>query len=218
MFFMQYLYKKDTKKKILSVTSQFLDQYGYNDTTYQMIADEIGISKSVISYHFESKPVLISMIFEEYVSEIIEYIRINLKDCNNYYLFYCIMHFCLYREVLKSERRKSLFFHKDLFQLWTEDKLHSIKSYMREIASDFNLDITDNEIHINAVINQGAKQGLVHEHFRNPDIISTDSLCYKIAYLFGLLSKLDEATILRNINRAYDFLDKHEYPKISFLS
>jgi len=71
---------------------------------------------------------------------------------------------------------------------------------------------------LNAVINQGAKQSLLDDYLRNPHLLSAYKLCYTIAYMIGVFSKLDEPTILRNLLRAYEFVDSHEYPKIDLFN
>lgn len=40
------------KTQILTTAEKMFHDYGYNNTTFQQIADEIGITKSTISYHF----------------------------------------------------------------------------------------------------------------------------------------------------------------------
>ena len=206
------------KQEILRVAEQLLKEHGYDKATYQMIADVLGISKSVITYHFKSKPLLVSRIFENYIYEIDAYIKANLTDGYNCYLYHCIVHICLYREVLKNERNKAIFFHKELFDLWFNEKISSIEDYLREIANESNKDFTEEDIHINAVINQGAKKSIFEEYLRNPGSISTYKLCYHYVYLLGMLSMLDESAILKNIIRAFDFVDSHTYPQIYLLT
>ena len=210
--------KHEKKQEIFRVAARLLKEYGYDGTTYQMIADALGISKSIIAYHFKSKPLLVSYIFEEYVKEIDAYIKANITDGFNTYLYYCILHICLYREILKNNRNKELFFHKDFFKLWLEEKLVTIENYFQDIADEFNIDLTKDDIRINAVINQGAKISLFNEYIRNPGFITEHKLCYTIAYMIGILSRLDESTILRNLMRANDFIENHAYPKIDMLN
>ncbi|MCL2126306.1 MAG: TetR/AcrR family transcriptional regulator [Oscillospiraceae bacterium] len=208
----------DTKKQaIINASASLLMQYGYDRTTYQMIADALGISKSVIAYHFGSKPLMISSIFEDYANDVQEYVRSTLKKGFNYYLFHCISHICLYREVLSSEAVRALFFHKEIASLWLQDKLCYIESVFRDITNDFKKDFTDNDIHFAAVMNQGAKQSLCSEYLRCPKTMSEEEYCYYNVYLLGLHSRLDESTIQKNIKSAYEFTDCHQLPKLDLL-
>ena len=205
------------KNEIITVAARLLKQHGYDKTTYQMIADILGISKSVITYHFKSKQLMVSSIFEDYVGLIQEYVNANLTDGFNFYLYHCIVHICLYREVMSIGNIKEIFFHKDIFSLWFNGKLDIIENSFRDITTDFKKDFTDDDIHLTAVMNQGAKQSLYYEFLENPGIMSVDKYCYYYVYLLGLLSKLDESTIQKNITRAYEFLSNHNTPVIDLL-
>ena len=206
------------KQEILRVAAQLLKEHGYDKTTYKIIADALGISKSIITYHFKSKPLLVSYIFEEYINEISKHIKSNLTSDCNCYLHRSIIDICLYREVLKNDMNKNLFFHEDLLKLWSEEKLSSIEGYIQEIANDFNVNILKEDIYINAVICQSVKKGLFYEYKRNPRFISEYKLCNAIASMTGILSGLDESTVLKNLMRAYEFIDRYSYPKIDLLN
>ena len=47
--------KRDTKKEILDKAQELFYRYGYNDTSLEMIARDLGIDKQLIAYHFGTK-------------------------------------------------------------------------------------------------------------------------------------------------------------------
>ena len=206
------------KGRISAVAARLLGELGYDGTTYRMIADELGIAKSVITYHFKSKPLMVSGIFEGYGAELREYVRANLKCSFNYYLFHCIVHICLYRAAMATDAVREVFFHKEIFGLWSGGKLGLVESCFRDIADDFKKELTGEDIHAIAVMNQGAKQSLYQEFLQDPGALPVDRFCYHCTYLLGVLSRLDESTIQKNIERAYDFVETHAVPKLDMLS
>lgn len=204
--------KNETRQEILHVAEQLFEEYGYDKTTYQMISDALGISKSMITYHFKSKPLLVNCLFEEYLDHIDHYIQANSPTPMNSYLYLSIQLICLYREVLSNERKKRLFFHEEIFKLWAAEKLTLVEDDLQKIVNEFNTQMTKEDIHLGAVQLQGAKQGLFNEIVRNPEAISVYQFCQTIAHMYGTYAKLDELTILRNLSRAHEFLDSHVFP------
>lgn len=47
--------KSDTKQQILDIAERLLERRGYNAFSYQDIADELGIRKASLHYHYASK-------------------------------------------------------------------------------------------------------------------------------------------------------------------
>ncbi|MBI3793160.1 MAG: TetR/AcrR family transcriptional regulator [Nitrospinae bacterium] len=66
--------KTDTKEKIVSFATQLIETKGYNGFSYQDIADELGIKKASIHYHFPSKEDLGIAVFEAFMKGVHEHI------------------------------------------------------------------------------------------------------------------------------------------------
>jgi hypothetical protein len=49
---------------------------------------------------------------------------------------------------------------------------------------------------------------IIREYLRTKKL-SVEQCCFYLAYSPGVLSRLDEATIMKNISRAIDFLENH---------
>lgn len=50
--------KKNTRRQILDTAKRLFNERGYNDVSLKDIADEVGISKGNLTYHFSKKKTL----------------------------------------------------------------------------------------------------------------------------------------------------------------
>lgn len=55
----------NTRQKILETAKRLFGERGYNDVTTRDIADELGISKGNLTYHFKKKEDIVEALFDE---------------------------------------------------------------------------------------------------------------------------------------------------------
>ena len=202
---------------ILCVSEKLFKEYGYDQTTFQMIADELGITRGAIVYHFKNKYRILHTLFENYFQMIHEYIHENLKEHFNYYLYYCIFYIYISREITKNEKNYQLFYHKDYINSWENEKLMDVENSYRLITDNFNKDFSKEELRLATIMDLGARKSLFKEFSDDAGILSIDKYSYYRVYLIGVLSRLDEATIQKNIQRAFAFVDVHKLESIPLL-
>ena len=94
-----------------------------------------------------------------------------------------------------------------MLSIWQKERKKFIEDIFRKIANDFRRELTAEEISIAAVLFVNAEVGLLKEFFNGN--ITADRFCYHYAYLMGLLSRLDEVSIQKNISRAFEFANSH---------
>lgn len=205
------------RQDILNVAERLLKEHGYDDTTFQMMADELGITRAGIVYHFKNKHMIMHALFENYFNLVHDYVCKNLTEGFNYYLYYCIFHIYISREVIKNERNYQLFYHKDYVDSWEREKLWDVEESYRLITDNFKKDFTKEELRLAAIMDLGARFQLFKEFTEGDGTITVDKYNYYRVYLMGVLSRLDEATIKKNIDRAFDFVDTHTPPNIFLL-
>jgi len=70
----------DTKKKILKVTGSLFAKRGYFGVSMDEIAKEVGVAKSALYYHFESKEALYKELMEDSVKELKKEIKGALEE------------------------------------------------------------------------------------------------------------------------------------------
>ena len=205
------------KQDILNVAERLFKEYGYDGTTFQMIADELGITRAGIVYHFKNKHRVMHALFEKYFDLIHNFIRENISEEINHYLYYCIFHIYTSREIIKNERNYRLFYHKDYVDSWEREKLWDVEESYRLITDNFNKDFTKEELRLATIMDMGARFRLFKEFTEGDGIITVEKYSYYRVYLIGVLSRLDEATIKKNIYRAFEFVDSHTPPSIFLL-
>jgi AcrR family transcriptional regulator len=205
------------KQDILVVAEKLFKEHGYDGTTYQMIADELGITRAGIVYHYNNKYKVLHALFEDYFAMVHDHVRRHLTDYFNYYLYFCIFHIYITSEVIKNERNYQLFYHKDYVDSREREKLLDVEESYRLITGDFNKDFTKEELRFAAIMDYGARFRLFREFAEGGGSITVEQYSYYRIYLMGVLSRLDEASIDRNIRRAFEFVDTHPPPHIFLL-
>lgn len=212
--------KKDSiaKKEILNVSEQLFKEYGYDHTTYKMIGEKLGITRGAIVYHFKNKHRILHTLFENYFNSLHEYIQNNLTEHFNYYLYYCIFYIYLSKEITKSEKNYQLFYHKDYMESWENEKILDVEKSYRLITDNFNKDFTDEELRLATIMDLGARTNLFKEFSEGDGTLTIDKYSYYRVYLIGVLSRLDEATIQKNIKWAFEFVDANELESIHLLA
>jgi len=205
------------KQDILNVAERLLKEHGYDGMTFQMIMDKLNITRAGIVYHFKNKHRIMHALFENYFNLVHSHIRKNLTEGFNYYLYYCIFHIYVSREVIKNEHNYQLFYHKDYVNSWEREKLWDVEESYRLITDDFKKNFTKEELRLAAIMDLGARFRLFKEFTEGDGIITIEKYSYYRVYLMGVLSRLDEATIKKNIDQAFEFADSHTPPTISLL-
>lgn len=67
------------REQILKATSETVAQIGYANTSLSRIAEQAGISKSVISYHFDGKDELLTRVAEQFIEAAGEYMSARIS-------------------------------------------------------------------------------------------------------------------------------------------
>jgi len=70
----------ETKDKIKLTIFRLLQEKGYNNTTYQEIANLSGFEKTLIQYHFPKKNMFMTFYIENLVSKIVDYLNKNIPE------------------------------------------------------------------------------------------------------------------------------------------
>jgi len=205
------------KQEILNTAERLFKEQGYDGTTFQKIAEELGITRGAIVYHFKSKHLVLHALFENYFNMVHDHVRKNLTEGFNYYLYYCIFHIYVTRNVIKNERNYQLFYHKDYVDSEEREKLWDVENSYRLITENFNKEFTKEELRLAAVMDLGARFRLFKEFTEGDGTITVEKYSYYRVYLIGVLSRLDEATVSKNIARAFEFADSHVPPSIFLL-
>lgn len=209
--------KTDPRQRILEVAERFFKKYGYRNTTFQMIADELGIANATISYHFKTKSHMLYEIFSKFFYLVSRYVSANLTEGFNYYLFYSIVCIQVYREIMKKESNWQLFYHKEQIEIWAKEKVHFFEERYRHISDDFHRGLSDEEIYMASIMDVGARLRMFQEFTYGEGNLTIDKYCYYHVYLMGKFSKLDENTIQSQIARAFEFANTHDMPTIYLL-
>ena len=208
---------KTTKTDILNVAERLFKIHGYDGTTLQMICDKLDITVPTITYYFKYKYMILATLFGNMYRMKHDYVRAHLTEDFNYFLYYAIITISAFREILKTENNWRLFYQKEHVKYWLEENMSAIENRYRLITDDFHQGFTADEIRVAAILDIGSKLHLVEEFKKGDPFVTAEKFGYYEVYMFGLLSRLDEGTIQRNIKRAYDFLEKHTLPTIFML-
>jgi len=208
------------RNEILQCAERLFKVHGYDKTTLQMIANELGITKGAVSYHFKVKWGVFNELFTKYLISLHEYIGKNLKKSynSNAYLHYSVIYICLFRQFMATPENWQSFYRNEVKTFLQKERFDLFKMMFEKISADFHKDFSEEEIEITCHLGIGAVVKLLKEFDMGIRDMSVDKYCYYYAYLIGVLSRLDEAAIKKNIALAFEFLEGHTPPLFSMFT
>jgi len=206
------------KNEILECAERLFKIHGYDKTTFQMIADELKITKGAISYHFKFKWGIFNELFSGYLLTLHNYIGKNLKTNYNSYQHYSIVYICLFRQFMATRENWESFYRNEVKTFLQQERFDLFKVMFEKITTDFHKDFTEEEIRMTCHMGIGAAVKLLKEFDLGTEPMPIDKYCYYYAYIIGIMSRLDEATIKKNIALAFEFLESHTPPKFSLFT
>ncbi|MBP3645413.1 MAG: TetR/AcrR family transcriptional regulator [Clostridia bacterium] len=203
---------------ILACAKKMFHNLGYEETTFQKIADEVGITKGAITYHFKNKHFIMIEIFDECFAQIREYIDRFPNEYRNQYWYAITTYQIMYRILLNNPRSMKLFYARGNQNLWEISKIDTISDIYRKITLDYHKQLSDEEIRVSANIDLGARRRLYHWLKEgNPLVSDPDHFCYYHMQLIGELCHLSQEDIQQNIRASFEFVKQHGIPDVPFL-
>ena len=205
------------REEIIAVAEKMFRDWGYKNTTFQKIADEIGITKSTISYHFGNKYLLLLYMLDDYFRYLRSFIDSYPQEYRNAYWRISVMYIYFYRVITASEKNLELFYCKDAMDIWETSKVDIVSKHYQSILQDFHKTFSPLDLRMSVCMDLGARRRLYHEFIsNNPDLRDIRTFCYYHVYLIGVLCRLDQATIEENLAWAFEFADRHT-PQVPLL-
>ena len=180
------------KTQILTTAEKMFHDYGYNNTTFQQIADEIGITKSTISYHFKNKYLLLLYMIDEYFQYLRDFIDQYPDEYQNAYWRICVMYIYFYRVITSSEKNLDLFYRKDAMDVWETSKVGIVSNHYRAIIRDFHKPFDELDLRVPVGVFIGGSKG------RMGDIIRT--VCQKNPSVRLLVSAIALETLQQTLD------------------
>ena len=145
-------------------------------------------------------------------------IELFRHDCyRDAYWRYSVMYIYAYRAIMASPCTRGLFYHKNQMSLWEVTEVATMENIYRDIAEDFHKEFTEEDLRITAYLDLGARRRMYREYLTDSSFLPIDRYCYYHVYHMGLLARLDEATITRDIQDAFAFADAHTPPTVPIL-
>ncbi len=208
--------QNNLKKDILDSAERLFKTQGYDKTTFQMIADELKITKGAISYHFQYKWKIFDELFSDYLKVLHSFIHENLVENHNSYVHYSIIYISFFRQAMSKKENWALLYHNEVIDFLQRENVNLFTTMFYKISNDFHKGLSDEEIKMACSMAVGAVLKLLSDYDKGtyPEIDS-DAYCYYCAYLIGTLSRLDEATVKKNLETALGFLEEQDIPKFS---
>lgn len=206
--------RQDTlRQQILQVAGEMFLNHGYNDTTFQKIADELGIAKSTITYHYKNKFWIMAEVINDFFDFLRRYVR-SFREENIFkdsYWFYCVIYIYAYRRIMSTPRTMELFYHDKQQEQWQNHEVESVVLIYQRIFRDFHRSYDIEDLRMRVHMDMGARSQLYH-HYQKSNTMTLDEYCYYHIYLLGVLCQIDEVTIQEHIEGAFEFANTHEPP------
>jgi AcrR family transcriptional regulator len=122
------------QQDILKVAARLFAERGYERTTLEMIADELGLSKPSLYYYVKSKEEILADIFEEIFQRILEYVQTDVspelspQERLHHLITAYVMHACVY-----PEGRMLFLYESYLLSICNPDLLDLRTRYQRQV-------------------------------------------------------------------------------------
>lgn len=207
----------DLRERILATAGDLFARRGYKATTFREIADALGITKGAITYHFKNKHLIVDELFQRYFDVLRAHIDAFPEAYLDQYWRFGTMYILAYRAILSSPIVNDLFHARDQQELWSVTKAATIRGIYRDIAHDFHKVFSEEELSVTASFDWSGRLSLYRAFTTPGGHMSPDRFCRYNMYHMGLLARLDEATIARDIAAAFAFADAHKAPGIPMM-
>ena len=141
--------RQDTKKSIFEAAVTVFAKYGYKGALMDTIAEEAGVAKGTLYYHFKSKEEIFVFTMEEGIREIVDGVRSEAEGMDN--IIAKLTTIC--RVQLEMMKSKADFFRVLFSQLMgLEDRQSSLRLRLRDYI-----------LYLQGIMEEGIRQGVLRD-------------------------------------------------------
>ncbi len=211
----QYRSTPEMKKRILEAAKKLFYDQGYTDTYLEQIAKDCGISKQLITYHFQTKSNLANEVLKDYLKElkntIIEKIYFNLGEYNVRYSTAVDFQLMLrmYRDDAKAYRFYKERLNGNFDDIFSNPTLNLYKLHNRQYKLNINNDM--DEITMITYAAFASNEALITAYFSGKINCTFEQFSdYTTALQFRLM-RVDEKEIDKILTESKKIIDKLDY-------
>lgn len=157
-----------TKGKILESASRFFYQYGYDNTNFEQIAEDCGITKPLITYHFGKKSTLAGEVYQlalaRFNSAFVEKVLKVMPEANALATaMACAASFVEYFHHDENACR----FYLELMQFVSIEELGDLEHLYQAANTMLDKNISKERVHMIYVASKYALHGLIKHYLLN---------------------------------------------------
>lgn len=195
---------------IISAAHELFLEKGYDNTSYQDIAESCGQKRNLVQYYFPYKTMLAVSFFEKLIGGVVDFVEDEQLACDNPYATMLRIGYLHFAFLLKDEKTRS----------FTEDVLRSRELTDSMLLFDFDwgmeflaIDLTDAKDHMQQEIiyAMGGFYELLYASLKNGNEMNVESYLRRvvIAIAEGVGISREEATKLtENSSLSKDLISK----------
>lgn len=153
---------EQTKQRILDAAKVLFYENGYNETTIQSIADLAQSTLGGITYHFSSKEMIASSIFNEYIRRLYEILFASEVKNQSWLFLHYVVTFNYYRRLFADDNMVR--FYRQILNDYISSYDMYYDTYQRiyySLAEEAHVKLTPAELEATIVADLGAR----HEFF-----------------------------------------------------
>ena len=203
-----------TQEEILDAAKYIYQKIGYRGSTFQMLVDRSGISRSLINYYFPKKQDVLVTFLGNHLDKITEYV--TEQYCGDSIMIYMLSTTLYNQSMIKDERTHN--FQMDV--LFRTDKENGpYKNYdllYKNIVLEYNVDITEDELYLKEIAIFGANAELLLTYLRTSFEISFKTCVEQTIINTLLLLKIPYFIINTKLNEFWKEYDKITSQDIEF--
>ncbi|MFZ7131874.1 MAG: TetR/AcrR family transcriptional regulator [Eubacteriales bacterium] len=163
-----------TKELIFNTTLQLFKKYGYKKTSLHMIAEECGITKSLLTYHYPQKGDLLIELLESHLIRVYDYVTQNVE--NDLLLSFFVFHRIYYNVMIFDE--SSMRFHKEVLER-SDRKIATYENFRLlyfSIVKALDLDMTKESFLLLEISLFGGNRELIWNFYNHTISITKEEL------------------------------------------
>lgn len=203
-----------TQEEILDAAKYIYQKVGYRGSTFQMLVDRSGISRSLINYYFPKKQDVLVTLLGNHLDRITDYVSDN---CEGDSIMTYMLSLVIYNYSTQKDEQ-TLAFHTDvLFR--TDRKTSPYKNYdilYQEIIKEYNIDITEEDFYLKEIAIFGAMSELMSNYMKNNLTIDFKKLNEQIIINTLSLLKIPFFVINSKLDKLWEEYDKINSQGVEF--
>lgn len=195
-----------TQQLIIDSAKDVYKKIGYRGSTFQMIVDKSGVSRSLINYYFPKKQDVLVAFLGSYLDNIVDTVSERYPDDS---ILVYMLSIALYnKNMLKDESARK--FNNDVIYRTDKDAgpYLNYDALFKDIVKEYNIDITEKDLYLKEIAIFGAMTEISINYVKGRIDMTFEKMCETITSNALSLLKVPYFIINGKLDRLWPEFEK----------